>query len=422
MDPQDSASRVTSILTNNNNQNNTEVSENNTDDNTRSSDTNQNSSAKMASSSSMEEEQSLQECEAYVQHHRIQQILKDCIVQLCVSRPDNPISFLREYFQKLEQETAKSPKTAPMSPDDMDDVESPALQVQPPGRRRGAISAEPIREEDIESYVKKVVPKDYKTMASLSKAIAKNVLFSHLDENERSDIFDAMFPVNAMPGEVIIQQGDEGDNFYIIDTGDVEVYVNGEKVVQIGEGGSFGELALIYGTPRAATVKASTGTDVKLWGIDRDSYRRILMGSTIRKRKMYEEFLSKVSILENLDKWERLTVADALEAVSFEDGDVVVTQGESGNDFFIILDGSAIVTQFRNEGDEGVEVGRLGPSDYFGEIALLLDRPRAATVTARGPLKCVKLDRGRFERVLGPCSEILKRNIQQYNSYVSLSV
>merc|ERR1719510_1277362 len=423
MDPQDSASRVTSILTNNSNQNNIEVSENNTDNNTRSSDTNQNSSAKMASSSSMEEEQSLQECEAYVQHHRIQQILKDCIVQLCVSRPDNPISFLREYFQKLEQETARSPKTAPMSPDDMDDVESPALQVQPPGRRRGAISAEPIREEDIESYVKKVVPKDYKTMASLSKAIAKNVLFSHLDENERSDIFDAMFPVNAMPGEVIIQQGDEGDNFYIIDTGDVEVFVNGEKVVQIGEGGSFGELALIYGTPRAATVKAAN-VDVKLWGIDRDSYRRILMGSTIRKRKMYEEFLSKVSILENLDKWERLTVADSLEAVSFEDEEVVVRQGEQGNDFFIIVDGSAIVTQFRNDESEHepVEVGRLGPSDYFGEIALLLDRPRAATVTARGPLKCVKLDRGRFERVLGPCSEILKRNIQQYNSYVSLSV
>ena len=67
-------------------------------------DTNQGSPTRMASSSSStEEEQSLQECEAYVQHHRIQQILKDCIVQLCVSRPDNPISFLREYFQKLEQ-------------------------------------------------------------------------------------------------------------------------------------------------------------------------------------------------------------------------------------------------------------------------------------------------------------------------------
>ena len=66
-------------------------------------------------------------------------------------------------------------------------------------------------------------------MAALSKAIAKNVLFSHLDENERSDIFDAMFPVNALPGEVIIQQGDEGDNFYIIDTGEVEVSVQNGK-------------------------------------------------------------------------------------------------------------------------------------------------------------------------------------------------
>lgn len=71
--------------------------------------------------------------------------------------------------------------------------------------------------------------------------------------------------------------------------------MNAELVTTIAEGGSFGELALIYGTPRAASVRAKT--DVKLWGIDRDSYRRILMGSTIRKRKMYEEFLSRVSIL-----------------------------------------------------------------------------------------------------------------------------
>lgn len=94
---------------------------------------------------------------------------------------------------------------------------------QPPVRRRGAFSAEPVTEEDATSYVKKVVPKDYKTMAALSKAIARNVLFSHLDENERSDIFDAMFPFNCLPGEAIIQQGDEGDNFYVIDQGEVEV-------------------------------------------------------------------------------------------------------------------------------------------------------------------------------------------------------
>lgn len=75
----------------------------------------------------------------------------------------------------------------------------------------------------------------------------------------------------------------------------LKIFVNNTCVATIGDSGSFGELALIYGTPRAATVKAKT--TVKLWAIDRDTYRRILMGSIIRKRKLYEEFLAKVSIL-----------------------------------------------------------------------------------------------------------------------------
>lgn len=51
----------------------------------------------------MEEEQSLRDCESYIQTHNIQRVLKDCIVQLCVIRPDNPVSFLRQYFTKLER-------------------------------------------------------------------------------------------------------------------------------------------------------------------------------------------------------------------------------------------------------------------------------------------------------------------------------
>ena len=112
--------------------------------------------------------------------------------------------------------------------------------------------------------------------------------------------------------------------------------MNDECVTTISDGGSFGELALIYNQPRAATVKAKT--DIKLWAIDRDTYRRILMGSTIRKREMYQDALSKVPILKELDKWERFTVADALESVQFEDGDKIIVQGEKGEDFFIIIE------------------------------------------------------------------------------------
>ena len=86
-------------------------------------------------------------------------------------------------------------------------------------------------------------------------------------DDEMSSVLDHFFPCEASKGEVIMKQGDEGDNFYIIDQGSVDIFVNDAKVVTIGEGGSFGELALIYGTPRAATVTAAT--DIKLWGIDR---------------------------------------------------------------------------------------------------------------------------------------------------------
>uniref|UniRef100_A0A8P4KIW8 Cyclic nucleotide-binding domain-containing protein n=1 Tax=Dicentrarchus labrax TaxID=13489 RepID=A0A8P4KIW8_DICLA len=349
------------------------------------------------SSSTLEEDESLKGCEIFVQKHNIQQILKECIVNLCIAKPERPMKFLREHFEKLEKEECKQimarQKSNSQSDSHDDEVSPPPPNpVVKARRRRGGVSAEVYTEEDAVSYVRKVIPKDYKTMTALAKAISKNVLFAHLDDNERRYI-TFLTPLTSLI-----------DAFNFI----------------IGEGGSFGELALIYGTPRAATVKAKT--DLKLWGIDRDSYRRILMGSTLRKRKMYEEFLSKVSILESLDKWERLTVADALEPVQFEDGEKIVVQGEPGDDFFIITEGIASVLQRRSDNEEYVEVGRLGPSDYFGEIALLLNRPRAATVVARGPLKCVKLDRPRFERVLGPCSEILKRNIQRYNSFISLTV
>ena len=87
--------------------------------------------------------------------------------------------------------------------------------------------------------------------------------------------------------------------------------------------------------------------------VDRDSYKKVLMESTMKKRDQYGEFLDSLSILgikclhsavdniltDELDKWERLTIADALEEVEFDGGHQIITKGDNGKDFFFILEG-----------------------------------------------------------------------------------
>jgi len=289
-------------------------------------------------------------------------------------------------------------------------------------QRRGAICAEPIgNDDDDEPRIR--TPKTKEQQDRLDMALKKHIMFAHLEEEEKQAIFDAMSEVQFKAGDVVIKQGDEGDNFYVVDSGECDIYVAKEgeapqHVAVVGKDGSFGELALIYGSPRAATVIAKT--DCTFWAIDRVTYRRVVMKSTVEKRKMYETFLERVPILSQLTKWERMIIADALEPHTFEAGDTVVREGDPGDRFYIITEGEAEVYQARSSGLEHIVT--LKRSDYFGEIALLTNRPRAATVVASMPLKCVGLDRERFNRVLGPCDNILRRNMDNYNKYMASKI
>lgn len=248
----------------------------------------------------------------------------------------------------------------------------------------------------------------------MEKALVDNILMSHLDSDQRKEVFDAMFKVDKKKGDIIIAQGDKGDNFYVLDSGSCEIDVDGKVVANIQPGGSFGELALIYGSPRAATVKATS--DCILWAVERGDYRRIMMDTTMQKRELYEKFLTKVPILSELTQYERLTVADALEPVEYKEGEAVVKQGTDGDDFFMIVEGSADVVK-KVDGKESV-VNSLAQGGFFGEIALLTNSPRQASVIAKTHLKCVKLDRSSFMRVLGPIEDILRRNLTTYKKYI----
>eukprot|EP00163_Fabomonas_tropica_P029614 TRINITY_DN640_c0_g1_i2.p1 TRINITY_DN640_c0_g1~~TRINITY_DN640_c0_g1_i2.p1 ORF type:complete len:317 (-),score=109.49 TRINITY_DN640_c0_g1_i2:558-1508(-) len=293
------------------------------------------------------------------------------------------------------------------------------MAAPPPRSRRGGVSAAPLAPSN-EPYERVVIAKSEDAKNTIRDRIKDNIMFNHLDKEQEEELIDAMFEKNFKAGEVIIKQGDDGDNFFIVADGQYECWIatpgQEDKCVYKGKAGDcFGELALIYNQPRAATVKATT--DLHVFGLDQNSYRRILMATTEKKRGTYEDFLSQIPILESLNKYERFTIADALADREAVDGEVLVKEGDEGDHFFIIIEGNCQVTQ--NAGADGEKVvGNLKPGDYFGEIALLTNRPRAATVKSVGKTKLAWLTRRAFDRVLGPCEDILKRNMENYKSYL----
>ncbi|KAF9309702.1 hypothetical protein BGZ91_007319 [Linnemannia elongata] len=306
------------------------------------------------------------------------------------------------------------------SDDDEDQEEPSPLLTMPPNYMRGrrtSVSAESMVPSH-QNYVKTVIPKTDEQRRRIEVSISNNFLFKNLDEDQHEDVVNAMTEKRFQCKDNVIEQGAVGDFFYVVETGTLDVFVAkhgnpAEKVFEYGPGGSFGELALMYNGPRAATVTATS--DVVLWALDRVTFRRILMENTSRKRRMYEAFLETVPLLVSLEPYERHKIADALESVYFTDGQAVVKQGDQGDNFFIIESGEATVTKCNDEGVEFPMPG-LGPGQYFGELALLNDMPRAATVRAKGRLKCATLGKRAFVRLLGPVVEIIKRNSDNYQT------
>ncbi|EXJ73575.1 cAMP-dependent protein kinase regulator [Cladophialophora psammophila CBS 110553] len=284
--------------------------------------------------------------------------------------------------------------------------------------RRTSVSAESMQPDSDSGSWKP--PKHSKTPEQyerLRHAVAGNFLFSSLDEESFNLVLAALVEKTIpAPNIKVITQGDEGDFFYVIESGEFDIYINpsgaveagpdgmGNKVATIGPGGSFGELALMYNAPRAATVVSSSKGGL-LWALDRVTFRRILMNNAFQKREMYEGFLGEVPLLSSLKPYERAKIADALETVKYESGQNIITEGEPGDAFYLLESGHAVA--YKHGVDHPVK--EYGRGDFFGELALLDDKPRAASVVAKDNVTVAKLGRDGFKRLLGPVESIMRR-------------
>lgn len=290
--------------------------------------------------------------------------------------------------------------------EDEDDVgemtEMPKQKARPVGRRV-SVSASVM---DLTKAAEKVpvYEKTADEQKKISDCMGENPFFSSLDKGSLADIVGAFEHFDAEDGTVIITQGDtQADYFFLLDTGTAEAYVGDTSVKKYGHSESFGELALLYNQPRAATVKASS--KLKGWKLQQKWFKNIIVTGVLAKRKKYSEFLRKCMLFSNLDNNEVSLIADSMQEVEYGKDEEIITQGDKAQAFFILEEGQVVCLK------DGADVGKLEPGQYFGEIALMYDVNRQATVkSTKDGTKILSMSRKTFQNLLGPLSDVLARN------------
>ena len=226
-------------------------------------------------------------------------------------------------------------------------------------------------------------------------------LFDDLSEDVLSDLAGRVRLVRVPAGKPVVRQGERAEAFFVVRRGALEIVEEhpggDERVLRVlGRGESFGELGLATAAPRAATVRALE--DGELFEIDESTFDRLLADSLNLPK--FGPTIQKVNELRELPAFETLEPDEAGELLAhggwvlFRAGEAIVTEGEAGDAFYALAAGQVDVFE------RGALKRTLGPGSHFGELALLHNVPRTATVVARTPARAFRLEREGFDRLL----------------------
>lgn len=287
--------------------------------------------------------------------------------------------------------------------EDTKDAET-RTQLALKAKRRGDVFVEHIEQK--ERYSLAVVEKSDESRAIIEEALADNILFADLGDAELTLMVSTMKSKNVAKAETLIKQGENGDNFYIVESGLFNFIVDGKKVGSCTKGQSFGELALLYNAPRAATVTCEN--DGLVWLLPRANFRKIISSTVSRSRVETAKALSSVPLLAELTESQIDALVDCVQSVQFQMGDTVLRKGDKGRILYFIKSGTVECTKIGSSEDACLT---LGYGDYFGERALMTSEPRAANVIATSDLECIALDKDDFESHLGPLLDRLDKNL-----------
>lgn len=298
--------------------------------------------------------------------------------------------------------------------------------------------------------------KNIKEIQILKQTLQKIFLFKHLDNNQIDTIVSQMRKKNVFAGEMVIKQGDPGDKFYIVQEGTYEARLNsntlndnnnintiddissnkdgstqskvGSILVQtykatIDKYPSFGELALLYDKPRAASIIAQT--DGILWSIDRKVFRNSLM-SKVKNRKNIIRMFRKVTVLKCVSPEKLQLLADLLEEINFKNDEFIYKKGDPIDYFYFILNGDCDVCTPPPEDNKNVGmtiIKILHKRDFFGERVITEMEgtfSRFHVIASSKIVKLLRLSRKQFESVLGPISNVIETYKLKYQKAISI--
>lgn len=225
--------------------------------------------------------------------------------------------------------------------------------------------------------------------------------FAHIPEQEVTPLISLLTFRTFAPRQRIVVEGEEGKHLYFILSGQVRVSTADRAgrhilLATLERGDFFGEGSLFTGRPRSATVEALT--HCWLLQLPREDLRQQLNRAPALRAALYEAHrrrqavtgLSRVNLFSTLPREEREELATRFIPRVFPRRSVVIREGEPDRSFFLVTWGQAAVVQ--NYGMDGEQaLTTLEPGDFFGEMALLLQRPRSATVWAMTQLEVLEL-------------------------------
>ncbi|XP_043706487.1 protein phosphatase 2C and cyclic nucleotide-binding/kinase domain-containing protein isoform X2 [Telopea speciosissima] len=287
--------------------------------------------------------------------------------------------------------------------------------------------------------------KTWEEEAHIERALHDHFLFRKLTDSQCHVLLDCMQRVEVQAGDIVVQQGGEGDCFYVVGSGEFEVLAtqeekNGEvpRVFQrytAEKLSSFGELALMYNKPLQASVRAVTnGT---LWALKREDFRGILMSEFSNLSSL--RLLRSVELLSRLTILQLSHIADSLSEVYFSDGQPIVDKNQCLSALYIIQKGQVRITYdmdltrspnvcslFSGNPDQqdSAEVNKelsveKPEGSYFGEWALLGEHIGSLSAIAVGDVVCAVLSKEKFDSVVGPLKKLSQDDHRSKNLSLS---